>query len=136
MSSPNTSNSEQLLNYLNDFIELDSNGCDPTDEQIELYETSLLIAQHLDKNTSLDDFKNIIKKEKLQDKMTCTLVTDFDHGEELKMIPLVNNLNGIYRENMNAPIPITRDWQKEMNTFYTAFSNPVNAYQFTLNMNM
>lgn len=102
---------------------------------MELYKPSLLVAKYIDILAhSLADFKKIIISEKLQNKMTCMLIDDFDHGEEFKMISIIQNFNGVYKKFMEAPIPITSIWDKEKNILYVAFSNPLKAFEFALNL--
>lgn len=126
---------ERLTSLLHQFIAFAQSDQEPTEEEMEMYKSSQLLAQHLDKKTSMAEFKTIVENLGLQNQWTATLVSDFDHHEELDMISKVKQYQGVYQTSMEAPNPITSSSDKEDNTIYAVFPNPIKAYEFVTNLN-
>lgn len=131
MTSLRASN-ERLSSFLNTFITICTSTEEPTVEEIKKYKTSFLLKDHADLNTSLEEFKTIVKNEGLETVWTATSVDDFDRNEEQNMILKVKKYNGVWKTDMNAPIPITSIFDNEENIIYAAFPDPIKAYNFFL----
>jgi hypothetical protein len=129
---------ERLTNYLDQFIKLDTDDLEQEltkeeeEEMKEKYRTSIMLTQHINQKTSLEDFKYLIEEAGLEKEWTVTLVSDFDHHEEQNMISKVKKYQGVCKTVMNAPKPITNILDKEDNSIYAVFSDPIKAYQYYL----
>ena len=129
---------ERLTNYLDQFIKLDTSDLEQEltkeeeEEMKEKYRTSIMLTQHINQKTSLEDFKYLIEEAGLEKEWTVTLVDDFDHHEEQNMISKVKKYQGVCKTFMNAPKPITNILDKDDNIIYAVFSDPIKAYQYYL----
>ena len=131
----NIESRDTLKKFLDDFIHAEELNLEPTEEQIELYKTSLVVNEHIDNNTSPEQFKFIIEEKQLQNELTPVLISDFNHGDEIKLIVEVEKLDGVYKTKMLAPNPIRNTLDKEDNLLYAVFSCPIKAFSFIKNMN-
>lgn len=103
-------------------------------EELSLMRPSMLIPMHLDLNTPILDFKKIIEKKNMTNTITGLFFSDIDHGEENLFTDLIKKHNGVYDLQMNAPNPITCEYDKEENCFYAVFENPNICYTFALEL--
>ena len=84
---------ERLTNYLDQFIKLDTGDLEQEltkeeeEEMKEKYRTSIMLTQHINQKTSLEDFKYLIEEAGLEKEWTVTLLDDFDHHEEQNTSP-------------------------------------------------
>ena len=86
--------------------------------------TAVLVTQHMNTNTPINEFNSIIEEKHLQTKITGAFICDFQPGEVQKMIEVTETYNGRWETKLpNSDDP-------EDNEFYAVFSTPMDAYAF------
>ena len=119
-SNPNM----DLSYHLAEFVRVFNVMGDISPQDMLFIYTATLVTQHRDKNTPIEDFRAIINKEKLQDKITGAFICDFQHGEERGMVQAAKQHGGLWETKLES----TGD--PEDNEFYAVFLNPMDAYSF------
>ena len=73
--------------FLEKYISLaDKEEGDATMEEYNFMKPTIFVNNHIDNNTSIDEFKDKIKNEDIAVQITAMFICDFDHGEEDKLV--------------------------------------------------
>ena len=123
--------------FLEKYISLaDKKEGDATMEEYNFMKPTIFVNNHIDNNISIDEFKDKIKNEDIEEQITAMFICDFDHGEEDKLVEQIKENGGICKVKLNAPNPITCESDKEDNCIYMVFPNPVIAFTYAKQLNI
>ena len=120
-------NIDNLQSFLDNFVK--SFQLDETEENLVDMSTTEVILNSIEKNIDLNDFIDIIKKKNYTHKLTGLFLCDFNKSEDMMLVNVIENYNGIYNVQLNSNISENTELDKENNEIYAAFSNPIDCYK-------
>tara|TARA_B100000524_G_scaffold339757_1_gene232298 strand:+ start:1096 stop:1536 length:441 start_codon:yes stop_codon:yes gene_type:complete len=123
-------NINSLQSFLDNFVK--SFQLDESEPDLVDMETTEIVLNSIEKNMELNNFIDIIKNNNYENTFTGLFLCDFDRSEDIILINVVENYNGIYNVQLNSNISENTELDKENNEIYAVFPNPIDCYNCLL----
>ena len=114
---------QDLEFFLDNFVKTFQSS---NDEDLVNMETTKLVLENMDNNTSLNDFEKIINNKGFSKTATGLFFCNFDKDKEINIIQIVDSYNGLYHLHLNS------SFEEEYNEIYAVFCNPLDTYKCLL----
>lgn len=116
-------NENNLQIFLDNFVKTFQ-----SDEDLVEMETTKIVIDSIDNNLKLSEFVELINNNNLKNKPTGLFLCDFNKNEDISIINIIENYEGLYNLYLNYNL------DKEGNEIYAVFSNPTNCYKCFLDL--